>query len=463
MTAPGNTPASTAPVITSAAAVEAASSRARERHRHHTTAGSSATSRPPSTSSSTSHAEGQRQVLDVGCPRATCPAGSAESRRDTARLRTASRMTSIAVHAVEGAARLHGAEDDAGRPVERARLPELGEEAIEAIGPLVHVLEEDAPPRRDRAPRACRAWWRAPKSIPPSRRPRARPGGCRPAPRPPSRYAGSVSSALEVRERARRQPAGEVGGHHRAVDADDARARQRGQQRRGVAVADDRLRLSAERRRGRASGTMRWLPKPPRAQKTARMSGSSSMRCRSAPRAASGARQVRPARQHGVAERRPASPAPRARRLPAPSRASSTTPDGATTPTTSPLRIRTGFPIGEGLKLASTYRLTPRLSTKSCKNARRAVLVPQAMRPSAAQIARVAEALVRRLVEADVVALDAPEERVQARFVGAADQELRRRGGHRARGHGRGREARPAGRAGRAARGPRPAAGSSSS
>ena len=39
------------------------------------------------------------------------------------------------------------------------------------------------------------------------------------------------------------------------------------------------------------------------------------------------------------------------------------------------------------------------------------------MRPSAAQIARVAEALVRRLVEADVVTLDAPEERVRARFV----------------------------------------------
>jgi hypothetical protein len=39
------------------------------------------------------------------------------------------------------------------------------------------------------------------------------------------------------------------------------------------------------------------------------------------------------------------------------------------------------------------------------------------MRPSAAQIARVAEALVRRLVEADVVALDAPEERVRSRFV----------------------------------------------
>ncbi len=39
------------------------------------------------------------------------------------------------------------------------------------------------------------------------------------------------------------------------------------------------------------------------------------------------------------------------------------------------------------------------------------------MRPSAAQIARVAEALVRRLVEADVVALDAPEEHVRTRFV----------------------------------------------
>ena len=44
-------------------------------------------------------------------------------------------------------------------------------------------------------------------------------------------------------------------------------------------------------------------------------------------------------------------------------------------------------------------------------------LLPQAMRPPAAQIARVAEALVRRLVEANVVTLDAPPERVRARFV----------------------------------------------
>jgi hypothetical protein len=38
------------------------------------------------------------------------------------------------------------------------------------------------------------------------------------------------------------------------------------------------------------------------------------------------------------------------------------------------------------------------------------------MRPSAAQVARVAEALVRRLVEADVVELDVPQERVRERF-----------------------------------------------
>src|SRR5262245_5265129 len=38
------------------------------------------------------------------------------------------------------------------------------------------------------------------------------------------------------------------------------------------------------------------------------------------------------------------------------------------------------------------------------------------MRPSAAQIARVADALVRRLVAADVVTLDGPGERVKERF-----------------------------------------------
>jgi len=39
------------------------------------------------------------------------------------------------------------------------------------------------------------------------------------------------------------------------------------------------------------------------------------------------------------------------------------------------------------------------------------------MRPSAAQIARVAEMLARRLVAADVVELQAPEARVRQRFV----------------------------------------------
>jgi len=39
------------------------------------------------------------------------------------------------------------------------------------------------------------------------------------------------------------------------------------------------------------------------------------------------------------------------------------------------------------------------------------------MRPSAGQIARVAEALVRRMVAADVLTLDVPEERVKERFV----------------------------------------------
>jgi hypothetical protein len=39
------------------------------------------------------------------------------------------------------------------------------------------------------------------------------------------------------------------------------------------------------------------------------------------------------------------------------------------------------------------------------------------MRPSAAQIARVAEMLTRRLVEADVVEFQAPEDRVRQRFV----------------------------------------------
>jgi hypothetical protein len=39
------------------------------------------------------------------------------------------------------------------------------------------------------------------------------------------------------------------------------------------------------------------------------------------------------------------------------------------------------------------------------------------MRPSAAQIARVAEMLARRLVAADVLELQAPEDRVRQRFV----------------------------------------------
>jgi len=39
------------------------------------------------------------------------------------------------------------------------------------------------------------------------------------------------------------------------------------------------------------------------------------------------------------------------------------------------------------------------------------------MRPSPGQIARVAEALVRRMVAADVLTLDVPEDRVKERFI----------------------------------------------
>jgi hypothetical protein len=139
------------------------------------------------------------------------------------------------------------------------------------------------------------------------------------------------------------------------------------------------------------------------------------MRCRSAVRSAS--EPARYARRDSTAfPTTTRNPIPSSTPLPALSRDSSTTPDGATTPTTSPLRIRIGFAIGAGVKLASPYRLTPRLSTKSCKDGNLR-LFPQPMRPPALQIARVADALLRRLVEADVLTLDAPVERVKERFV----------------------------------------------
>jgi hypothetical protein len=63
--------------------------------------------------------------------------------------------------------------------------------------------------------------------------------------RPPTRIA---ENTIQVRERPGRQPAGEVDGDHRPVHGHDAGARERDQERGGIAVADDRLRLAPQRR-----------------------------------------------------------------------------------------------------------------------------------------------------------------------------------------------------------------------
>ena len=79
-----------------------------------------------------------------------------------------------------------------------------------------------------------------------------------------------------------------------------------------------------------------------------------------------------------------------------------------------------GLPIGASVNFAPAYRDAPCKSTNKSTN----ILQKQSratkcsgMRPSASQIERVAAALVRRLVDQKLLELDAPEAKVQARFV----------------------------------------------
>src|SRR5262249_7659281 len=86
------------------------------------------------------HAEGQGNVLHVdGRRRVACGHAQSDGIR---RIGEGFADDVERAEAIESPAGFHGAEDHAGDPIELAGLPQLGEQPIEAIGPLVDVLEE---------------------------------------------------------------------------------------------------------------------------------------------------------------------------------------------------------------------------------------------------------------------------------------------------------------------------------
>jgi hypothetical protein len=87
----------------------------------------------------------------------------------------------------------------------------------------------------------------------------------------------------------------------------------------------------------------------------------------------------------------------------------------------SPARTRDGLRIAGGFNLYSAYRQIRGKSNSRAARCRRLqtgnrATKSRAMRPTQAQIRRVAEALTRRLVQAQVLELDAPEATVRDRF-----------------------------------------------
>ena len=173
MTAPGNAPASTAPAMIAATPSKLRRSRAGERHRL-----TPPPTRAPRASRRRRRARPARRRAAPGSRRRSPPPSVRPARRARRGRRVGEHVADDVDrgHAVERAARLHGAEDHAGRAIELAGLPKLGEEAIEAIGPLVNVLEEHDRPveirrvgRPEQSSPARRACRRASRPV-------ARPG-----------------------------------------------------------------------------------------------------------------------------------------------------------------------------------------------------------------------------------------------------------------------------------------------
>jgi hypothetical protein len=104
--------------------------------------------------------------------------GAAVADGDTGEYRDTQRLERVGhgvLHVV--AAPVPGAEHDAGGTVEPTRLEELGEQPVDPVGRLAHVLEEHDPSlRRDRPRRGERRGEQRQVAAHPSRR---RGGGCR--------------------------------------------------------------------------------------------------------------------------------------------------------------------------------------------------------------------------------------------------------------------------------------------
>src|SRR5581483_97494 len=113
---------------------------------------------------------------------------------------------------------------------------------------------------------------------------------------------------------------------------------------------------------------------------------------------------------------RTSSPQRSSTRTPRARRSAFTAPEGATTATTSPLRIRGGLRIAGAVTLGPGIAAHPRqVKFHGLANLGfRAISVP--MRPSPAQIQRVAEALTQRLIAAQALEPETTEQAIHERF-----------------------------------------------
>src|SRR5439155_13331730 len=134
ITAPGNAPAATAPSISSPTRAKSTSG---DRRLERDEAPALGIERDLD-------AEGERHVLRDPSARGV-PRGEPE--RDRAGQVAHARAHDVErAHAVDRRACRHGAEDDARDALELARLAKVREQAVEAVGPLGHVLEEEDRP-----------------------------------------------------------------------------------------------------------------------------------------------------------------------------------------------------------------------------------------------------------------------------------------------------------------------------
>ena len=242
----------------------------------HSTGASSAVERsasPPRAVEPGRHAERQRHVRVAPCGRST---GRGPPARRARRAPRAGRPRAVVVVEARGAA-LHVAEDDPGHALERARGPQLPQHAVDPVGLLVHVLDEQDRRlvRRCAAPTACRPPPPAATGSRRAARPRRSPSAS--ATRSSGPLAYGSPSPVSACHRLGRSYAVSPSASSRATIGPCRLVRPSRSISRcrsgDVAVAEQQLRVLRAAGRGRGAGRRCSVPAPPRAHTIAATAG----------------------------------------------------------------------------------------------------------------------------------------------------------------------------------------------